>query len=114
MIWMNLPEEYRKGKLSILPVDYEKDVTYGKGASLGPKEIIKASEHIDYYDEEFDNEPFLQGIELLEEIKAQTPEEMIELTSKAYPSNFTIGLGGDHATTLGFVKGVEKQEKGSH
>ena len=50
MNWMNLPEEYRKGKFAILPIAYEKDVTYGKGTSKGPEEIIAASKHLEYYD----------------------------------------------------------------
>jgi agmatinase len=130
--WMNLPEEYRKGKFVILPVSYEKDVTFGKGALLGPKEIIKASEHLEYYDEQFDCEPFLEGIELLGEVKAETPEEMVEKVSTKinhlftgarhdYFSNkkcasigasvqnkFVIGIGGDHSVTIGLTKNLSE------
>ena len=67
--WMNLPEEYRKGKFSILPVAYEKDVTYGKGASKGSSKIINASQHLEYYDEQYDVEAFLKGIKTLEPLK---------------------------------------------
>ena len=105
--WMNLPQEYRTGKFVILPVSYEKDVTFGKGASLGPDEIIKASEHLEYYDEQFDCEPFLEGIELLSEVKAETPEEMIEKVS--IPKyKFVIGLGGDHSVTIGLTKNLDE------
>ncbi len=109
--WMNLPREYRKGKFVILPVSYEKDVTYGDGASLGPKEIIKASEHLEYYDEQFDCEPFEKGIELLKPIKATEPEEMIERASKEvniHKDKFVIGLGGDHSVTIGLTKNSGK------
>ena len=52
--WMALPGEYSKGKWVILPISYEKNLTYGQGASKGPSEIIKASKHLEYYDEELD------------------------------------------------------------
>jgi len=109
--WMRLPEEYTKGKFLILPIAYEKDVTYGKGAAKGAEEIIKASEHIEYYDEQFDCEPFLEGIELAEIITAENPEEMIEKVTTSLEKQqdkFIVGLGGDHAVTIGLVKGQEK------
>lgn len=108
---MNLPEEYRNGRFIILPIAYEKDLTYGQGTSKGPTEIIKASEHLEYYDEQFGCEPFVEGIQLLPEIKAETPEEMVEKVSaivKDNQSNFIIGLGGDHSVTIGLVKGQEQ------
>jgi agmatinase len=105
---MNLPLEYRKGKFVIMPIAYEKNLTYGGGASLGSAEIIKASEHLEYYDEQFDCEPFDQGIELMEEVKASEPEEMVKIVSEAVQNQFTIGIGGDHSVTIGLVKGKEK------
>jgi len=110
--WMALPEEYSKGKFVILPIAYEKNLTYGKGASKGPEEIIKASQYLEYYDEEFDCEPFLEGIELLPslDLNGKDPEEMIEIVSekvKQIDDKFLIGLGGDHSITLGIVNGLE-------
>ncbi len=107
MTWMNLPEEYQKGEFVILPVAYEKDVTYGIGASKGAAAIIEASKHLEYYDDQFDCEPFEKGIELLDTVTGDTPEEMIEKVSsvvKEHSGKFVIGLGGDHAVTLGIVK----------
>ena len=128
--WMALPEEYSKGKFIILPIAYEKNLTSGQGASKGPGEIIKASKHLEYYDEEFDCEPFMEGIELLPQLNLndQKPEEMIEIVAeninqifkpvpkqqiskqhitKQNSDKFLIGLGGDHSVTLGIVKGLE-------
>ena len=105
--WMNLPQEYRTGKFVILPVAYEKDLTFGDGASLGPAEIIKASEHLEYYDEQFNCEAFLEGIELMEEVKAETPEEMISKINLP-KDKFVIGLGGDHSVTLGLTQDLDE------
>lgn len=115
MSFMSLPQEYstKEAKIHILPITYEKDVTYGKGAKKGPSEIIKASEHLEYYDEQFDCEPFVKGIHLHNEItfNDKTPKEAMQKIAekvKQIPKDkFIIGLGGDHATTIGLVKGQQ-------
>jgi agmatinase len=112
--WMNLPQEYQTGKFVILPIVYEKDLTFGTGTINGPAEIIKASKHLEYYDEQFDCEPFEKGIELLEPIKADEPEEMVEKVSKEikkHKDKFVISLGGDHSVTIGLVKAQEQFHK---
>ncbi len=113
MKWMNLPEKYssKESKFAILPIPYEKDVTYGEGASKGPEEIIKASRHLEYYDDQFDCEPFEKGIQLLDSIAGNTPEEMINNIQnivKKYQDKFIIGIGGDHAVTLGITNHLPK------
>lgn len=115
--WMNLPEEYRDGKFVILPLPYEHQVTYGQGASRGPEEISKASYYLEYYDVEHHSEPYQQGIALRKPLPLQNlqPEAMIARIADAVQKEkkkFVIGLGGDHAVTLGMVKGMEQlQEK---
>jgi len=112
--FMNLDKKY-SGKDSffhILPIEYEKDLTYGKGASKGSQEIIKASEHLEYYDEQYDNEPFLKGIHTLEPLKLNDlkPEQAINKISeeiKKHQNKFLISLGGDHSITIGTVKGIK-------
>ena len=115
MNWMNLSQEYStdNSKFVILPIAYEKDVTFGVGASKGPAEIIKASKHLEYYEDQFDCEPFLQGIILLDqlELNDKSPEKMVEMISetvKQQKNKFIISLGGDHAVTIGIVKGLEQ------
>ncbi|MAE13090.1 agmatinase [Candidatus Woesearchaeota archaeon] len=122
MSWMQLPKEYQKGTFTILPIEYEHNPTYGKGASKGSKEIIKASEHLEYYDEQFNTEPFLKGIKQLPTLNLNNvkPEEMIEQIATTIEqnqkeitkqNNFIITLGGDHAITLGVIKGLEQIHK---
>ena len=108
---MNLPQEFVQGKFVVLPIEYEHNVTYGKGASLGSSAIINASKHLEYYDEQFECEPFEQGIELLEPLHVTEPEEMVSKVSdtiQQHKNKFIIGLGGDHAVTIGMVKGMEQ------
>ena len=109
--WMDLPPEYRDGKFVILPIEYEKDLSYGVGASKGSLEIIKASGQLEYYDEQFEVEPFLEGIEQLGPVKVDEPEEMINQVSQIVKENknkFLIGIGGDHAVTIGLTKELEE------
>ena len=60
MRWMSLPEEYstKDSYFSIFPIVFEGKLTYGKGTIKGAEEIILASKHLEYYDEQFDVEPF--------------------------------------------------------
>jgi len=118
MEWMNLPPKYctKESKFVILPISYEKDLTYGDGTSKGPHEIIKASQHLEYYDEQFDCEGFTNGIKLLNQLELcdKEPEEMVKIISERIyeqKNKFVISLGGDHAVTIGIIKGLEKTEK---
>lgn len=113
MNFMNLPEEFasKEAKYYILPISYEGNVTSGKGTSKGPSEIIKSSCQLEYYDEQFDNEPYKKGIFLLQNLIANSPEEITEKISEEvskHKSKFIISLGGDHSVSIGIVKGLEK------
>ena len=90
MKFMNLDEKYSgdDSYFAVVPIAEERDVTYGKGAKKGAKEIIKASKHLEYYDEQFDNEPFELGI---------------KTTDKIPENQFFVVLGGDHSVTIDSV-----------
>lgn len=119
MNFMNLPEEYagENSKSAVIPIAYEKALTYGRGASRGPDEIIAASRHLEYYDDELNSEPFETGIFLAPVLRCsnQEPEkaqETIFQYSKKYLNKFCIGLGGDHSVTAALVKAhAEKHGK---
>ncbi|MBL7057246.1 agmatinase [Candidatus Woesearchaeota archaeon] len=98
MHFMNLAENYctDNSEFQILPIEYEGNVSYGKGASKGPNEIIKASEQLEYYDEQFDCEPFVKGIKTINKIE--------DIKNK-----FTVALGGDHSVTIDVIKELEKE-----
>ena len=55
-----------KEKVVIIPFGLEKTVSYGKGTSRGPKEIIKASHQVELFDEDLNKEPYKKiGIKTL-------------------------------------------------
>lgn len=113
MNFMNLPEEKatEEAYFYILPIEYEHNPTYGTGAKNGSKEIIKASQHLEYYDEQFENEPYEKGIHILEPLEINSPEELNKITetTSKIKNKFLIALGGDHAITPAITKGIQEK-----
>ncbi len=108
--FMNLPEEYagENSKFLVVNIPWEKDVTYEKGASNGPEEIIKASHQLEYFDIDYEAEIFEKGIktiilntESFENIKKQIPK--INVNEK-----FPVFIGGDHSVTIPVVKSIDE------
>jgi agmatinase len=98
MNYANLPDQYSspESPVHIIPVPHEGNVTYGEGAKNGPQHILKASQHIEYYDLETKTEPFQHGIHTQQPI-----HQHISDTLKTRPSsNLAVYLGGDHSTTI--------------
>ena len=56
--------------IAVVSAPYEHSTSYGKGASLGPKAILKASAFVEFYDDEFERELcFDLGIATIKHIK---------------------------------------------
>lgn len=99
-------------KIAIVSAPYEHTVSYGGGTKSGPEGIIKASQFVEFYDEEFDRELcFEQGICTIEPIdfgdKADKEaldmiyNEVKELLAK---NKFVITLGGEHTISSAPIK----------
>lgn len=101
---------FENSRVVILPVPYEKTVTFGKGTSKGPGSIIYASTSVELYDDELGREPYETGIHTLPEIKCDAePEDMVGLVQAECKrlleqDKFIIMLGGEHSVTLGAVR----------
>ena len=102
---------FETSKVVVLPVPYEKTVTFGTGTSKGPSSIIHASTSIEMYDDELDCEPSEIGIHTFPELKCDVdPEDLVVCVSKTCSElidkeKFVITLGGEHIVTLGVVRG---------
>ncbi|GAB4127175.1 MAG: agmatinase [Ignavibacteriales bacterium] len=96
---------YEKSEIVVLSAPLEMTVSYGKGTSLGPKEILDASHYVEFYDEEFDREIcFEKGICTLEELnfKDKSHKKSLHLIEKSVSDlisdhKFVITLGGEHS-----------------
>jgi agmatinase len=97
----------------ILPLPFEKTVSYGKGASNGPQAILDASVQLELFDEEtlidFKKSPKLHTLPALSDSGTETvPDYLktIETCVAASRDKFILGLGGEHLVTYGMVKGL--------
>ena len=99
-------------KVAIVSAPYEHTVSYGGGTKNGPEAIIKSSQFVEFYDEEFDRELcFEQGICTIEPIdfagKANKEaldmiyDQVKELLAK---DKFVITLGGEHTISSAPIK----------
>lgn len=96
------PEE---ADVLILPVPYEKTVTYNRGTSAGPKAILAASEQLEFYEEDKRWCPF-QHLKLAvlpeiitNQIEQQFHQDLYETVSHLNRDALFIAIGGEHSIT---------------
>ena len=89
----------------ILPVPYEKTVTYNRGTSAGPQAILAASEQLEFYEEDKGWCP-MQYLKLavLEQVATNQIEKefhqgLYETVSSLNQDNLFIAIGGEHSIT---------------
>jgi len=95
----------------VLPVPYEKSVSYGSGTALGPKAILKASWQLEQWDGK--SKPCDEGIYTCETVDCSVePEQVIENIAQATQEiveqgGMPIVFGGEHTVTYGVLKGLK-------
>lgn len=100
------PEEAR---FHILPVPYEKTVSYGGGTAEGPAAILAASDQLERWDGRSD--PGAEGIYTWPPVDCSgAPETVIEAIAAAVARILRLGklpivLGGEHTVTWGVIRG---------
>ena len=109
--FLGIPEEEHtldKSRVVVLPVPYERTVSYGVGTKNGPTAILEASHYVELYDDELDEDPYRIGIHTL---PAWLPDNM-EPTScvegleavvagLVAKDKFVLTLGGEHSIARG-------------
>lgn len=95
----------------VLPVPYEKSVSYGSGTALGPKAILKASWQLEEWDGK--SKPCDEGIYTCPTIDCSVdPEDVIDNIAAATQKIIEQGgipvvFGGEHTVTYGVLKGLK-------
>jgi agmatinase len=112
--FLGLPDRLARRETSagaVLPVPYERTVSYGSGAAGGPAAILAASRYVELYDHELGVEPCRQGIHTLQplEIRGDRLDAVVEEVAEAWRELlreplFPILLGGEHTVTVGAVR----------
>ena len=103
---------YNDSKIIIISAGYEHTVSYGKGASLGPSEILRASAYVEFYDDEFDRELcFDMGIATMEPLDFydKFDQEALDLIKSAVENGiknnkFVVTLGGEHTISAASIE----------
>ena len=111
---------YERAKVVILPIPYENTTTYRKGCQHGPAAIIAASDQLEAYDIELEQEicqeTAIFTTKAIADTRANpdlTPEAMIEITTSRISEliadgKFVVTLGGEHSITAGVVKAYQQ------
>lgn len=101
--------ELHQSSFSVLPVPYEKTVSYGGGTSAGPRAIIDASWQLETWDGK--SNPSSMGIHTGLPVNCSgSPDQVIANIASAVKNILKSGsmpvvLGGEHTVTYGVIKG---------
>lgn len=97
----------------ILPVPFERTVSYGTGTWRAPRAIIDASCQVEVFDEE-------TGVDFEHDLKVRTEPavvaddsesaeaflERVAASAARFRGRFLLGLGGEHLVTYGLLDGL--------
>lgn len=107
---------YETAKVVILPIPYEATTTYRKGCENGPDAFLDASQQLEAYDEELQQETCIDlgiythcPIADTRHNPSLTAEEMLKETTATVArliadDKFVVAVGGEHAITTGVVR----------
>jgi len=108
--------DYERARVAVLPVPFERTVSYGHGTSSGPAAILHASQSMELWDEELGSEPYRQGIATLPPFLPEAfdlAEAMAELEAEAAghlaAGKFLVTLGGEHSLTIATVRAARRE-----
>ena len=108
--------DFETAKVVILPVPYDSTMEWHSGAREGPKAIIEASQYLELYDMELDQETHKVGIHTMIPLQPvlNSPQEMIQHIYQATKElikqdKFIIMLGGEHLISLGSTKAYKER-----
>lgn len=98
-----------QAKFHVLPIPYERSVSYGGGTAQGPASIIEASQQLEVWDGY--SKPCDLGIHTCPAVDCSgEPESVVENIAVAtrkilQAGGMPVGIGGEHTITWGIIKG---------
>jgi agmatinase len=107
--------DYANARVAILPLPYEATTSYGAGTKRGPAAIIKASQQVEFFDEELNVEPCEVGVATVKapvfgKLSGAGAVKKIAASCRKLLNDgkFVIGLGGEHTVTVGMVQAMQE------
>ncbi|MDR0734151.1 MAG: agmatinase [Elusimicrobiota bacterium] len=99
-----------KSAFAVIPVPYEKTVSYGGGTKKGPQAILDASPQVELWDEETETEPWKHGIHTLPAINCKGRAAIVFARIEKFVENyislnnpFPFYLGGEHSVSQALI-----------
>lgn len=98
-----------KAMFSVIPVPYEKTVSFGSGTKRAPEAILTASGQLEAWDGR--STPSKEGINTQSPVYAEEPKDMIEQLADRIIQCFAqsavpITIGGEHTVSCGAWKAI--------
>ena len=97
----------------VLPLPYERTVSYGRGTGRAPQALLEATTQIETFDEEtgadFERAPRVHTAAPL--AGDEPPDEYVRRVAeavRAFDGKFVLGLGGEHTVTYGVACGAAR------
>lgn len=107
--------DYAPARVVVLPVPFERTVSYGKGTAAGPAAILRASQSMELYDDELGGETAEIGIATLppflpEAFDMGTAMAELEAECRRHmeAGKFLVTLGGEHSLTIAPVRAARR------
>ncbi|MBN1419682.1 MAG: agmatinase [Planctomycetes bacterium] len=94
----------------VLPVPYERTVSFAAGTALGPEAILEASWNLETFDDELGCDTAEAGVHTLPLLRFDGPPEALAdrleeiATFHIRAGRFVVGIGGEHSISLGLVR----------
>jgi agmatinase len=107
MKYLDLPNTSAElADVLILPVPYERTVTYQRGTAAGPVAILNASSQLEFYEEDAGWCPsrhlkstVLPTVTFDESTEAEFHQQLFQIVDRLPRGNLLIALGGEHSIT---------------
>ncbi|HSM14907.1 MAG TPA: agmatinase, partial [Thermoanaerobaculia bacterium] len=106
--------DYDSSPAVVLPVPFERTVSYGRGTSNGPAAILRASQAMETFDEELGGEAADMGIATLPPFLPEAfdlGDAMAEIEAECRrhldAGKFLVTLGGEHSLTIAPVRAAK-------
>lgn len=119
--FLGVEEKYLKSpqdaQVIVVPFALEKSVSYGRGTKKGAAAIIKASQQVELFDEEFWMEPYRKyGVATMVAPKidyksvSKSLDQLEKITQTILDAGkFPLILGGEHSITAGSIRPFVKK-----
>ena len=110
--------DWENSRVVVLPVPYDGTTDWRSGTRDGPQEIIDASQYLELYDLELEQEIYKVGIHTLPEVRpdVSSPENMAQRVYTVAKgllgeNKMVLMLGGEHSLTLGMVQAYRERHE---